>query len=73
MNNILKSYKNLKTAKEKRLFCLKLDKNKKYNKLLSYDKLSIFSINVCFENLTNIKVNETKQRRNINFNDEKTY
>lgn len=66
-------YKNLKTTKEKRLFCIDLDVDKKYYELLSYEKLSLFSINVCFEHLTGVKVNLDRERRNINFNDEKKY
>ena len=66
-------YKNLKTTKEKRLYCINLDFDKKYFKLLSYEKLSLFSVNVCFENITGHQINEKRKSRNINFNEEKNY
>ena len=66
-------YKNLKTTKEKRLYCINLDVDKKYFKLLSYEKLSLFSVNVFFENITGHQINEKRKSRNINFNEQKTY
>jgi hypothetical protein len=73
MNKIKNDYLNLKTIKEKRLFCLDLDLNKKYYKLLSYDKISEFTVNVCFEKLTNINLNQIKERRHINFKDKRDF
>ena len=69
----LKEYNSLETRDEKRLYCLFLDKENKYKDVLSYEKVSLFSINVYFERLTGIKVNEDKKRRHINYKDEKEY
>ena len=73
--DILKEYKSIKTRENKRLFCLKLDeqKNKAFNKMLSYKKLSEFSINVCFEKMTGFTINEKRKERIVNYKEHKTF
>jgi hypothetical protein len=73
MNDILKKYKSLKTSKQKRLFCLELDKKNEYTQLLSYEKLSDFSINVCFQKITNIKILKEREKRAIKYKEERSF
>jgi len=68
-----KNYIDLKSREEKRVFCFNLDVNKTYFKYLSYEKISEFTINVCFEKLTGIKVNQVRKARNIKYIEHKTY
>lgn len=73
MKDLLTKYQNLKSLEEKRLFCLKLDENKKHFNLLSFDKLSEFTINVCFKLLTGHDVNKVKEKRHVNYKEHNKY
>jgi len=72
MNTLFK-YNSLKTRDEKRIYCIKLDKNYRYKKELLYKKISLFSLNVYFERLTGFKVNEDRKDRNVRYKDARKF
>jgi hypothetical protein len=53
---LIQTYQKLKTAKEKRLFALKLMKNTRYEKLLEYEKLSESTVDILFKKHTKQKI-----------------
>lgn len=71
--NHLEKYKVLKSKTEKINYCLNLDVEKKYIYYLNYDKISDFTVNVIFKLLTGFEANELKERRHINYKEQKKY
>lgn len=69
---LIEQFNNLKTRQEKRLFALKHVKDIKTIELLSYDKISIFTISAMFYKSQG-KTYEMKRNYNASFKDDKQY
>lgn len=69
---LIEQFNNLKTRQEKRLFALKYVKDIKAIELLSYDKISIFTISTMFYKSQN-ETHEMKRNYNASFKDDKQY